>query len=66
MSLKRTCTQRNQRIRGLGFTGCCIPLDAVKASRGNQMLSRGKQIPHYTAHMGTQVNGTHLSAALEG
>lgn len=26
------------------------------------MLSREKQIPHYTAHMGTQADGTHLSA----
>lgn len=42
--------------------GCCIPLDAAKASRKNQMLSREKQIPHYTAHMGTQADGTHLSA----
>lgn len=42
--------------------GCCISLDAAKASRKNQMLSREKQIPHYTAHMGTQADGTHLSA----
>lgn len=35
-------TQRNQHICGLDFIGCHIPLDAVQASRGNQMLSRKK------------------------
>lgn len=55
-------TQRNQHICGLDFIGCYIPLDAVQASRGNQMLSRENQIPHYTAHVGTQAGGTtHLS-----
>lgn len=55
-------TQRNQHICGLDFTGCYIPLDALQASRGSQMLSRENQMPHYTAHVGTQADGTHLSA----
>lgn len=55
-------TQRNQHICGLEFVGCYIPLDAVQASRKNQMLISEKQIPHYPAHMGTQAGDTQLSA----
>lgn len=53
--------QRNPHICGLDFTGCYIPLDAVQASKGNQMLGKENQIPYHTADVGTRAGGTHLS-----
>lgn len=44
-------TQRDRHICGLEFIGCYIPLNAVQTSKGNQMLSKENQIPHYTARV---------------